>query len=610
MKLRHSLILAGLAVAIPLPSARAATVSVDGPSADIVTAQAVDVDMAPDGTGGVAYLKKVGAVNHVFVSRFVGGAFQPPEQVDTGIATPSRNVVISAANGGRLAVSFLNTATDVSPTGNLDIVFRPSAGQAWTAPVTPLGANASYGSVDLAPSGNGYLAFVINGATNLVGVQRITGTNVSLLSGFLNQSTADTVEADPFQRPVRIATLNDASGAVVAFTEQDATMKYHVTVGRVTGSTVGASQFAEIPTLGTANAVFSANDMVDVDVDDTGRAWVAFRENFTYGGSDRGRAIVRPLVGGSLGAAQVIDALPTPPPEAAEFPRLDVNGAGQGLAANARQLQFGVDSAFLSGGTWSGLALSAVDNGAAAAPVPALAENGVGLVAWKPGGAGAKTVVTRIRTASGFGAQTTLSNPAFGAESSNGLGAAADGGSRGIVTFIQGSAASARIVAAVVDLPPPASAGPATGAPTNAVPKLSNLKVKKRIRKGTALPKLSTRRRGHSISFSLSEDATVTLSFERALPGRRVRGRCVKATSRNSRARKCTRYGQIHTKIKVKAKKGTNKVVFGGRLSRRQSLKPGTYRLTAIARDGEGAKSTPKRTSFRLLRATRITRAG
>jgi hypothetical protein len=604
------LIVAGVVVALPIAAARAATVAIDGPSADIVTAQAVDVDMAPDGTGGIAYLKKVGGINHVFVSRFVGGAFQPPEQVDTGLANPSRRVFIAAANGGRLAVTFLN-APDANPTGDLDIVFRPSAGQAWTAPVIPYGANAYYGGVDLAPSGNGYLAYVAKGmTTNVVGAQRITGTNVSLLSGVLNEDAADTVEDDPFQRPVRIATLNDASGAVVAFTEQDVTMKYHVTVGRVTGSTVGTSQFAEIPTLGMANAAFSANDMVDVDADDTGRAWVAFRENFTYGMTDRGRAIVRPLVGDALGAAQVIDALPTPPPEAAEFPRLDVNGAGQGLSANARQLQFGVDAAFLAGGTWSGIPLSPVDNGAAAAPVPALAESGIGLVAWKPGGATGKTVVAQIRAASGFGAQTTLSNPAFGAESSTGLGAAADSGSRAIVTFIQGSAASARIVAAVVDLPPAAGPSAAANVPAkNVAPTISKLEVSKRIRKGTALTKLTTRRRGHSIAFSLSEDATVTLSFERALRGRRVRGRCAKPTSRNKRARTCTRYSQIRTTIKIKGRKGTNKLIFQGRLSRRQSLKLGTYRLTLVARDGEGARSARERASFRLLRATRTTRA-
>lgn len=44
---------------------------------------------------------------------------------------------------------------------------------------------------------------------------------------------------------------------------------------------------------------------------------------------------------------------------------------------------------------------------------------------------------------------------------------------------------------------------------------------------------------------------------------------------------------------------------FARRLSRRQSLAPGTYRLTLAARDGEGARSARKRASFRLLRATR-----
>jgi hypothetical protein len=78
--------------------------------------------------GGIAYLKKVGGINHVFVSRFVGGAFQPPEQVDTGLADPSRRVFISAANGGRLAVTFLNAA-DANPTGHLDTLRRLGAGR-------------------------------------------------------------------------------------------------------------------------------------------------------------------------------------------------------------------------------------------------------------------------------------------------------------------------------------------------------------------------------------------------------------------------------------------------------------------------------------------------
>ena len=41
-----------------------------------------DVDLARDGTGGVVYLKRDAGVPQVFLSRFDGGAWQPPEQLD------------------------------------------------------------------------------------------------------------------------------------------------------------------------------------------------------------------------------------------------------------------------------------------------------------------------------------------------------------------------------------------------------------------------------------------------------------------------------------------------------------------------------------------------
>lgn len=141
--------------------------------------------------------------------------------------------------------------------------------------------------------------------------------------------------------------------------------------------------------------------------------------------------------------------------------------------------------------------------------------------------------------------------------------------------------------------------------PANAAPAISRLRVARRIRKGRALPRLTGRRRGHSISFTLSEDAEVTLSLERRLSGRRGRRRgkrvCVRLTRRNRRARRCTRHARVRTKIKLKARRGANRVVFRGRLSRRRALKPGSYRLTVNARDSGGLKAKPKRAVSRLL---------
>src|ERR1700750_128747 len=44
-----------------------------------------DLDVARDGTGALTYVKPVGGVNHVFVARLEGGAWQPPEQIDVGL---------------------------------------------------------------------------------------------------------------------------------------------------------------------------------------------------------------------------------------------------------------------------------------------------------------------------------------------------------------------------------------------------------------------------------------------------------------------------------------------------------------------------------------------
>src|SRR5215208_7466890 len=75
---------------------------VDGPSPDI--AKLGGVDLARDGTGGLVYLKRVDGTPHVFLSRFNGGQFRPPERVDNGVAEGAREAAIAAADQGRIAV--------------------------------------------------------------------------------------------------------------------------------------------------------------------------------------------------------------------------------------------------------------------------------------------------------------------------------------------------------------------------------------------------------------------------------------------------------------------------------------------------------------------------
>ena len=77
-------------------------VTLDGPSEDIVGFGGVA--MAEDGTGGAVYLKRVGGVAHVFVSRYIGGHWLAPIQVDDEEPFAASWPRIGAGNGGELVV--------------------------------------------------------------------------------------------------------------------------------------------------------------------------------------------------------------------------------------------------------------------------------------------------------------------------------------------------------------------------------------------------------------------------------------------------------------------------------------------------------------------------
>ncbi len=76
--------------------------TIDGPSEEIVGFGGVA--MAEDGTGGVVYLKRVGGVAHVFVSRYVGGQWLAPIRVDVEQPYAASWPRIGAADDGELVV--------------------------------------------------------------------------------------------------------------------------------------------------------------------------------------------------------------------------------------------------------------------------------------------------------------------------------------------------------------------------------------------------------------------------------------------------------------------------------------------------------------------------
>jgi CSLREA domain-containing protein len=98
---------------------------------------------------------------------------------------------------------------------------------------------------------------------------------------------------------------------------------------------------------------------------------------------------------------------------------------------------------------------------------------------------------------------------------------------------------------------------------------------------------LAARRRppvGSRLRFRLSERSTVRFTLKRKLAGRRAGGRCVKPTRANRRGRRCIRLVALRGAHERTRNAGSVALRFRGRW-RGRKLKPGTYRLVAVARE-------------------------
>lgn len=108
-----------------------------------------------------------------------------------------------------------------------------------------------------------------------------------------------------------------------------------------------------------------------------------------------------------------------------------------------------------------------------------------------------------------------------------------------------------------------------------------------------------SRRRPHvlrrlALRLALSEDATLTVALQRAVPGRRKGGRCVAGRRTGKR---CTAYVRVRL-LRAAGSAGANRVA----LPRKRLARPGDYRLVVRAADAAGNRSAAGRLSFRLRR--------
>jgi virginiamycin B lyase len=105
---------------------------------------------------------------------------------------------------------------------------------------------------------------------------------------------------------------------------------------------------------------------------------------------------------------------------------------------------------------------------------------------------------------------------------------------------------------------------------------------------------------GAKVSYRLSMAASTKFTVEKESTGRKKGKKCLKQTRRNRKARKCKLYKAVRGSFSHSGTAGANTFKFSGRVGGK-SLKPGRYRLVAVATAGS-SKSTVKQTNFKIVR--------
>jgi hypothetical protein len=105
---------------------------------------------------------------------------------------------------------------------------------------------------------------------------------------------------------------------------------------------------------------------------------------------------------------------------------------------------------------------------------------------------------------------------------------------------------------------------------------------------------------GTTFSFVLNEQAQVTFTFSKRLPGRMVGHRCVAMTAHNRVHPRCTRR-IVSGRKSEKGRQGHNRVPFSGRLSLSRRLTPGHYTVLIAAVNVPGQRSRQHSLTFTIV---------
>jgi hypothetical protein len=437
-RLLPAIALAALALPATAHAAWFPAESIDGPSADIVSVG--DVEVAREGMAGVAYLKRDGGADHVFVARMANGAWEPGVRVDQGVALPAAQPVIAAANPDRLAVAWVSG-------GSLYTAVRPAGAPGFTPARLVAEGGVTNPSIDMSINGVTYVSYTQSGDVKVARAARDV-PDFAVLPAPVDFDPAREAGTGSDLRS-RVAVSADAS-AVVVWGERNADGRTHVHGRRV--FELRLSTAVEDLTLSEFEGSPATDaDRPEIDIeDDSSYAQVAFRQ-MTGGGP---RLIGRRLVGSQFDPPFAIDGGQT-----SSLGRIALTGRGEGVTAaqsTANQVWGGAiwNNKFERVQRWD-----SGPGGIAPRPIPLVGENENGALAWFAGTTGTDAVVRaryfesvqelRIQP------EVTLSNPSFGAvDVDAGFGGGSSRVSDHVIAFVQGAAGDRRLVVAVNDDPP------------------------------------------------------------------------------------------------------------------------------------------------------------
>jgi hypothetical protein len=401
--------------------------SIDGPNGDVM--QVGGVDLARDGTGAVAYLRRDGGVPHVFVSRLFGGAWQAPVRVDPGLG-PATDVKVAVGDGNRIAVAWVADGSVFGASTPVNTTPAP-----FTAP-TPLGGpGASSVDVDLGVNGAAYAVWQQSGDVLAARLQDATWTGVA--------GPVDIVQADISgtggQRP-KVAVSAEGYAVVTWGETSDRT---RVFARRLTG--LNLSQY---PQQVSQDAQGGSAYAPDIDIEDDGSfAWVVYTQEV----NGVAHSFARRLVGSLFDPVQSVDGGQL----ASTEPRVDMNGKGGG--EGVADANGGVAGAWLDHDVFQSPGrLDTLGSLLPSKPEVAAGDRGDLAVAWRaafPDG----TSEARARMKpylQPFQGETVVSNPALGPVDDPGVYIGGDRTGDFAVAMVQGGDGARSLTIASFDDPP------------------------------------------------------------------------------------------------------------------------------------------------------------